>query len=55
MSATIIKVKLLNADYTHGTRVVASGTSEFILYSAILFSLAFECICSTIKHHCNYV
>lgn len=39
--ALIIKVKLLNSGNMHGM-IVVSGSSKFILYSAILSSLAFE-------------
>lgn len=34
----------------HGT-IVASGSPKFILYTAILFSLAFEYLCMITEHY----
>ena len=54
MLAIITKVKLSNADYMPGV-IVASGSCKFILYTAFLFSLVYEYLCSTTKHYYNYI
>lgn len=47
-----IEVESLNASYIRGM-TVASGSSKFLLYIAVLFSLPFKYLCKITKHSYN--